>query len=459
MQWEVLGPERQHFLIEMEGGALFYAPLAGGVFLVSESVANEISRLFGSDRPVLGAAASYLETLGLFEIRSTPSERRGGSDWKPTSVTISTTQKCTLRCTYCYAEGGRMGDIDIPDGMLRDAITLIVGNAVDLGRSPRINFIGEGEATANWAGFRFAVEKFREECARAALQGRISLSTNGVMRAAQIDYVLDAIDQITVSLDGTAAIHDANRVLPNGHGSFALVVGFMQRAYRAGKRVGVRASLSRRGCEHVEEFVELLAPLGCRHLHLEPISEIASFTGTDLGDLVESETSRFVDAFRKARSAAAKHRMEVYYSGSKTSIGDSFCGATAARTFMITSGGLVTSCNEVLYEKDRRSALFHYGRWSEGGGFHLDPERIAALGRLNGDTIAKCQQCFARFTCAGDCYAKTAATFGQPFETPYTVRCGINRELLRDELLLSLLARAAKGETVALGSGPLPSRH
>jgi uncharacterized protein len=208
--------------------------------------------------------------------------------------------------------------------------------------------------------------------------------------------------------------------------------------------VAIRASISSTACREIEDFVEFLCSgFRCRHLHLEPIASIESFTGVRVEDVRDSEADLFVDAFRRARVVAAKYGVEVYYSGSKVQVRDSFCGATRGKTFMITSGRAVTSCNEVLYEKDKRRAIFHYGSWSEETGFQIDEKRLATLATLNGDSISKCQGCFAKFTCAGDCYAKTAALYGQPWNTPYTVRCNINRELLRDELLLKLLSSAA----------------
>jgi uncharacterized protein len=221
VRWDALGPSKQHFLIYMEAGALFYAPLAHRVFLISEDLARLIVAHFASTSRNISddERLRYLASLGVFEIRRTPSEAIAKSRWQPTSLTISTTQKCTLRCRYCYAEGGRMDDSDIPTAMTRDAIALVVSNARALKQAPRLNFIGEGEATANWQGFTYAVSEFRERCKDHSLPGTVSLSTNGVMGQKQVAFVISEIDSISVSLDGLAHVHDRNRILPNGKGS------------------------------------------------------------------------------------------------------------------------------------------------------------------------------------------------------------------------------------------------
>src|SRR5262249_18415022 len=132
-----------------------------------------------------------LAARGVFQrpvVQHVPSAH-AGSSWAPTSATFSNTQKCTLRCTYCYAEGGRLDDLDIPWPAARAAIDLIVENARRERVNPSISFLGEGEATSSWTTFREIIEYFKEQCQQQGFTPTVSLSTNGVFSPSRLDYI------------------------------------------------------------------------------------------------------------------------------------------------------------------------------------------------------------------------------------------------------------------------------
>ena len=110
-------------------------------------------------------------------------------DWAPISVTFSNTQKCTLRCKYCYADGGRLDDTDIDPNVAKAAIDLIVANAIATTKRASVVFLGEGEATANWSGFCAIIDYFRERCRTQKVSSFVHLSTNGVFSENKVDYL------------------------------------------------------------------------------------------------------------------------------------------------------------------------------------------------------------------------------------------------------------------------------
>jgi uncharacterized protein len=362
-------------------------------------------------------------------------------EWKPTSVTFSTTQKCTLRCKYCYAEGGRLDDLDIPWPMAKAALDLIVRNAIETGRAPDINFLGEGEATASWTEFTMAIEYFQELCRNHKLVPYVELSTNGVFPSSRIPYIAQHCSSVTFSLDGVAEVHDSNRVLPNGKGSFELIYRNLKAFDAIGKEYHIRSTVSAVAVGRMDQFVTFVGEnLTCKHIHFEPIFDVTRVTRIK-GDIAHPDGQAFVDGFRSARKTAAAYGIELYYSGSDLNTRQAFCGASSARNFLVTSRGIVTACNEVLQPWDPRASLFQYGRWSpDTRGFEIEHERVARLGHLRAAEIPKCQGCVAKYNCAGDCYARSAGMYGDPWAAEYTYRCYITRELLKDNLLFALMA-------------------
>ena len=175
----------------------------------------------------------------------------------------------------------------------------------------------------------------------------------------------------------------------------------------------------------------------------EPVFDVTGVTNLK-GQIEHLDAQIFVDNFREARRVAAGFGIQLYYSGASMKQRETFCGAGNASNFLVTSRGIVTSCNEVLQPSDPRAKLFQYGEWNqELGEFIVDREAIDRLGRLNVHEMPKCQGCIAKYNCAGDCYAKSASSNGDPAATGYTERCHITRELLKDNLLIGLISSMA----------------
>ena len=352
------------FLVPFLDGHLFYSPLTSVSMLLDEFGAETVRKYFRKDvlSPKEHAFIDKLagqSALRTGEIKpSKPSSSSTG--WSPTSVTFSNTQKCTLRCKYCYAEGGRLEDLDIPWPIAKSAIDLVVNNAKAQHVNPSISFLGEGEATASWSVFQHIIDYFKEQCTANGFEPTVSLSTNGVFSKSKLDYVAENCTHITFSLDGIRAAHNENRVLPNGGGSFDRIVATMKGLDARGKSYDIRSTVTVAGTSTLTEFVQFVGEnLECKSIHFEPIFDVTGLT--QLGGRIQHiDAQKFVDNFRKARRVAAGFGIELYYSGSAMNRRDTFCGASYASTFLVTSRGIVTSCNEVLQPTDPRAKLFQY---------------------------------------------------------------------------------------------------
>jgi uncharacterized protein len=435
------------FLVPFLDGYLYYSPLNNTTILLDGFAASAVRKQFAGDA-LAPAEQAVIDRLGPAVLRvPLPDEGVGPHDniaWVPTSATFSATQKCTLRCKYCYAEGGRLDDLDLPWPIARAAIDLVIANAVKEQVNPSITFLGEGEATASWDVFCRTIDYFEEQCAAHGLKPAVSLSTNGVFSRQRLDYVAAHCTHLTISIDGIQRVHDGNRVLPNGKGSFDRIMATLRGLEARGVGYDIRSTVTAASCSTMADFVTFVGEnLQCRSIHFEPVFDVTSVTSS-LADRIDPlDPAEFVANYRKARRAAAGLGIEIYYSGASMRSKDSFCGATDASTFLVTTRGLVTSCNEVLQPSDPRAQIFHYGAWNEeAGAFVIDPAAVNRLGKLNVREMPKCQGCMAKYNCAGDCYAKSALVSGtgDPAAAGYTGRCQITRELLKDNLMMALIS-------------------
>jgi uncharacterized protein len=431
----------EFFLIPYMDGYLFSAPRLNTAALIDNSVASDLRREMSAD-PLLSSTllslAAKLEFPAQWrEIIAVPAPK---GEWRPTVVTFSNTQKCTLRCKYCYADGGRLDDADIDPKVAEAAIDLIIDNALALSSRPGVIFIGEGEATANWDGFTHIVDYFRSKATRCGLEPFVSLSTNGIFSKNKVPYISANCDSLAISIDGLPEAHDAQRVLPNGKGSFGLIAATLREFDGLKKSYAIWSTVTQAGAPRLGDFIQWIGESTlCKEVHVDPVFDMSGLSKTT--EYAEHfEGADFIEAYRLSRRIAASFGISLIYSPADDGQRMSFCGATNASNFLVTSKGLVTSCNEVLRADDPRAELFQYGKWDTSQGkFEFNSAAIAKLSKLDVQQIPKCQSCFAKYNCAGDCYARSSGGGTDPWAGDYTSRCTITRELLKDNILMSLL--------------------
>ena len=100
----------------------------------------------------------------------------------------------------------------------------------------------------------------------------------------------------------------------------------------------------------------------------------------------------------------------------------------------------MTSCLEVCRKSDPRADVFILGKYdSNSREFVFYHDRIQTLRSRNVDSISNCRDCFAKYTCAGDCPVRGYTQSGSLFDTTKnTDRCQINQELVKNNLLEKL---------------------
>ncbi len=206
------------------------------------------------------------------------------------------------------------------------------------------------------------------------------------------------------------------------------------------KSYAIWSTVTKAGVPLLSDFIRWIGESTlCKEVHVDPVFDMKGLSKTT--EYTEQlEGAEFVQAYRQARRIAAGFGISMIYSPADDGQRMSFCGATNAANFLVTSKGLVTACNEVLRADDPRAQLFQYGKWDASEkSFNINAAAIAKLSKLDVQQIPKCQSCFAKYNCAGDCYARSSGGGIDPWSGDYTSRCAITREILKDNILLSLL--------------------
>jgi radical SAM protein with 4Fe4S-binding SPASM domain len=170
------------------------------------------------------------------------------------------TEQCNLRCTHCYQEETKTGELSLPE--VKETITEISemfsawAGQYEMALSPSFNITG-GEPFLRKDLFEILSE----------IRGRgydVFVLTNGTLidesRARSLKEL--GIKGVQVSLEGPEEIHKMIR----GKGSFALSLQGIRHLLDAGLRVTVNTTLSAINAEHFMKLAELSASLGVQRL-------------------------------------------------------------------------------------------------------------------------------------------------------------------------------------------------
>ena len=425
------------FLIPLdENKFIVYAPLRQSAFIGNDYVADYIRRLQDGRWSATRRDGPLVELLrGLDMVDAAPESpphRAFGPDPKPTSVTLFLTTACNLRCSYCYASAGLSRPRYMSLSTARRGIDFAARNAASTPcRSLGVTYHGGGEPTAHW---NLLLESARHAQVRARVMDlslTITLTTNGVLSQEQRDWVRANVTSLTISCDGLPSVHDECRKDLKGRPSSGQVFETLAYLDRAGCKYGIRATVTATAFRSLPDSVDLLTsqfrPEG---VQVEPVYLLGRAS-----EAASAESEEFVKAFRLARDRAVANGRRIWFSGARLgTLTNHFCSATQDN-FCLSADGNVSSCYEAFSEDAPHAQLFYYGRPAEEGqGYEFDHTALERLRSQAVESRAFCRNCFAKWTCGGDCYYKWRAASLSP-EFDGSPRCEIIRELTKDQIL------------------------
>lgn len=422
---------------------IIYAPLRRAALVANRAAVNFLADL---DRGVFNDTAdpggSLVDLLRRLEIldggpEQPPIETFSGAPM-PTTVTLLLTTTCNLRCTYCYASAGDTTPRSMTMETARRGIDFVCRNALDVGaRSVEVDYHGGGEPTANFSVMTGSLEYARRRCRELGLeQPQAHAATNGVLTDTQIDWVIPNLKGLSISFDGLPAAHDAHRRTIRGEGPSERVMHTLDRLDVADFPYGIRVTVTADQIPVLPESIDFIcARFRPRHIQVEPAYALGRWK-----DAPSSETEEFVVAFREAQARATARGKRIFFSAARAGLlTNHFCGVSQDN-FALSATGNVTACYEAFSEESPWAKRFFYGRPDPAGdGYLFDMAVLNELRRWAVEHRSFCNGCFARWSCAGDCYFRALSIHGDG-EIGGSARCYITREFTKDQIIEKIAA-------------------
>lgn len=434
-----LRPSKNLFVIPDNDQFILYEPCKPSVLVVNRATINILEKIRKGSPTSLDAHSDVIKQLvshGVIVDKkddheiSFPNDR---ASFNPQGVSLLLTAACSMRCIYCYGNGGDTPK-QMPWPIAKTAIDWIVRHArVKQKRRLYISLHGGGEVTVAADLMKRCVSYVRRHTHANGIKVQIEAGLNGVMDRDVTDWVIDNIDGATISLDGPPEVQNAQRPLVGGRNSYEVVETALRRMDARGFNYSIRMTVTHAHCHKMADSVVFIASkFRVKNIQVEPVCLVGRALEKGLAPV---DGTLFVDQFRKAKEVTDGYGVELKYSGARFQTHTNvFCKTATGDAFAVTPEGYVTSCYEVSDPDDPRASLFFFGQYDPATGqFKFDPEKIEKLRSLSVENKSYCNNCFCKWHCAGDCPAKLASR-GDAWNPEPNPRCYINRELTKDQI-------------------------
>lgn len=346
-------------------------------------------------------------------------------------LTMITTNDCNLRCGYCFADSGSsVSVIAMPEEMAYAAVDH--GVKASIGRKLAIAFFGgEPSMTGDLIKNVVVYAKKQKLAEKGGAGVDFRITTNGVMSASFLDFLVLNNFRITLSSDGPSDIQNIHRPLKKGGPSSKIVEETIRRLAAHGKDFKLRVTVPETSVERMADVVEWLHALGGNQIHFEPISIAGRASESTEGMIFNKPPNGlFVENLQKAILRGNELGVGIVNSAfmNIATPPPDFCEGNSDNRIAISYTGDITTCVEVQEKCHPASTDFIIGKYdAETKIIVLMDDRQSRS--CHGTKVGACAECFAVKICGGGCPVRNFHTTGNINEVdPY--RCENVQQML-----------------------------
>lgn len=393
--------------------------LLNSAFSGSEGIGTLVAR-YGEE--VVDEGIRRLNRLsGMSDSLASYSGQQDLTSGEVTTLWLNVTNACNLKCRYCYAREGAYATG--PENMSSDIARAGIDLLLKLTRQTNacvIVFAG-GEPLLNFPVIKSTIEYTHRKLRQQNISVVYRILTNGtVMDAGILKLLTEYGVGLQISMDGPAEIHNCNRRLKDGRGSFKKVEVTLQFLKKNQfENYSVRSTMCHEGME-ADQLKNFLKERGFEAISLIPVMaerhnplRLDQNEVKDLSRFYLEQSKEIVNGLLSGKPATIFEDIPLYLEKLKFGIKSKrFCGAGHGM-LVLTPGGDLYPCPSLA-----SSPEFHLGSLRQG----LSNAIIQQFTLNTVDRKAACKICWARNLCGGGCAALSWQA-NQNIEEPDTSAC------------------------------------
>ncbi len=369
---------------------------------------------------------------------------------------LMVTHACNMRCRYCYGndehedwqEAHHLYGAD-ESGMRWEVAQQGIDFLLDASGTAKevsVIFFG-GEPLLEFELIQKVVRYARNRAKEHGKRVNFSLSSNGLgLTDEVVEFLVVHRIGCQISIDGPALIHDENRRLASGKGSYKQVMQGVKRllAKRPG-RVPARVTVAKDQA-NLPEVADHLLNLGFGSVHVEPVIGACGELAIDNDDLVQMQRQTEILArylLRRVRKGHIFNFSNLVRHVRQTRLVDQrlahYCGA--ARTYLaLAQDGAFYPCHRFVGMPEYRM-----GDLVSGFDNHLQ-KRILGL---TVDQRPGCRDCWARYLCGGGCWKHAEDINGGLEQPDQSTSCALIRHQIECAMAINTELKVSDRELLS----------
>jgi len=395
-------PREWLYVIPDNNMHILYAPLHKTAFELTKRAANNIRTILDGNLPTTAIQSEIYNLLNSLNLLNPPEASRNTKSHK---IFLSVTNKCNLRCIYCYANAG-VDNSTMNFETAKNAIDYQIQQIVNSNSNKlAITFHGGGEALMEVKMLMKIVTYIEVVASKYELKPILGLVTNATLITKKVAvWLAKNFSHVTVSLDGTLEVQNAQRPYAGNVGSFNKVMSGIQNLVDENVNFSIRSTVTELSVNHLAKFVlfvkENIFPHG-GNLDFEPVSLCGRARNNS--NVVTTNTNVFLENYIHAKQVGKDLGINVTCSmDTFGSIKDFFCGASQAELQCFTPDNFLSACTRVTKLSDDGASLFFYGT-VQNNQVNIDSSAKEKIKSLSNNFSIECFTCYARWNCQGGC--------------------------------------------------------
>ncbi len=334
-------------------------------------------------------------------------------------LTLMVCQKCNLRCSYCYGDGGEYSD---SGEMTFEIASKAIDHLFNVSPSKNLSiiFFG-GEPLLKFQLIQEVVKYADEKANNCDKNVRYSITTNATLVNSEIaEFLAHNQFNVTVSIDGNEESNNKNRYYANGSGGFLQTINGIKLFSEQGVHISARATVCNNNCNNILENLKSLLKENFCYIHFAPA---ANMMNLESYNIFMKQMNKIADYYfeciaGKRYNIAVKIRnindivKRIHVGG----IRNSHCGA-GNNMLAVDIHGELYPCHRFVSNKETQIGTLNQG---------INEEKTGKLKFSLSES--QCKDCWAVVLCGGGCPYENYQE-NKVIEVPDAALCHVMREV------------------------------
>lgn len=350
-------------------------------------------------------------------------------------IFFTITKNCNSACTYCFQSRNKNTDKNTLTWENAKKVRTFVERSVLSYNCKRlhIDFFG-GEPFTCYSVLKNEMIHYSEYAKEHGLDCKFRIYTNGTMLSEKrINFLAQQpISDLQITLDGPKIIHDANRPLGGGKGSYDVIVRNLCKLREKNVPFMLRVNYDLKTADHFEELLRDLKDKGLSGVSLYPYP-VQSMTAACNSYKHAVSSNDLMKILPRLLRAAVDEGFVVPLNQKPTYM---YCSASRYLSYVIDQNALLFKC--ALLQDDEKYIVGELN--NEGEIINLKPEFYRWFSK-NPVEFKKCKKCKLLPVCAGGCSGSATHKYG----TYLTNNCYENNiAMFKHKMLLHITSMVGK---------------